>query len=133
MPIVLFHGASEIKKSRAMSDLLVVQSPDDVYYFGSQNRLGIKRENVFSDVTTWVLKIEEIFKDQGEAIRKRGISRSKKLVIILEAHPELGENATFVKLAMVGRHYNLSTWINCEKTEDVPSVIIMNASETLKC
>lgn len=139
---VLFNGRSGSGKSVLIHNLLSREgfyagyfdmvflfsgAPDDIY-----DSLKIPSRRVFSDDRAWESKLDLIFTTQQDIIKKKGIDKSPKILVIFEDiqnHQSfMRKSKWFLKCFIANRHFNVSTWITAQSYTKTPRACRINVN-----
>lgn len=95
------------------------EAGDDLY----QKHSGIPERNVFKPDAEGIAQLEHLFKTQQDTIKKKGISKSPKILLIFDdvAHARAFlESPAYLKLHIMNRHFNISTWSLTQSYVKIP-------------
>jgi hypothetical protein len=139
---VLFNGRSGSGKSVLIHNLLAKPqfykdyfdliylfsgAPDDLF-----DDLDIPENRTFTDDSTWENKLSTILSKQKDTVKKRGIDKAPKVLILYEDiqnHQKfMRRSKWFLKTFIANRHYGVSTWITSQSFTKTPRACRINCN-----
>ena len=142
----IFSGRSGSGKSVCLANLLTRKeflkgAFDEMYLISPtgasddiQKQMGIKKDNVYTDVIEGINEVEEVLNDNRAIIEKVGADKAPKILLVYDdcvGDRDLLKHSMFVKSFIACRHFNCTTMICTQSFTRVPRVCRLQATNSI--
>ena len=131
----IFYGRTDADDEKTgYFDLVFLFSPTAGIGDDLITHLDIPSQRIYTDPSTFLVRLNHIFETQDALIKSNGIAKSPKILCIfddIQSATKFMNSDSFTKLFIAGRHSNISIIVAIQSWTRLPRVLRLQASNIM--